>query len=206
MSVIKFNGLSTIEIDDIVFIVSDKRLEITKLYDKDCDCKYIYCLKKIDNGEFVKFNGVASDKKIKRKSEKIIAGKYFYSLPVELWRPKNIVQYVRFKFKRIYGYIPLDLNWNDEGYIDNPRTRSKCWAYAKHLIDKFNKLKISKKRLQDYIDWCFDTFDDVNINMGFLSCNSWIDQYYSVNKRKKIQIGYDKNSEEIWNNIVNDKG
>jgi len=202
MSIIKFSGISSIKIDDTILIKSENKLELVKLHDREGN--YIYCLKEIKSaGEFHQFDGKFKKIKIPKKKNNlnIVTNKLFYDIPIEYWKPKNVVQYVRYKFKTVYSYIPLELDWNDSGYIANPRDRSKCWAHAKHLIDKFDKLNISRKRLKDYIDWAFEKFE-TKINMGFLSCNSWIDQYYSENKRKKISIGYEKTSQEVWNRIV----
>jgi len=109
----------------------------------------------------------------------------FYKTNPEDWRPRHICQYVKYKFRAIYGHLPLELQWHERGYSSYAKERSRSWAYSKHLIDKFGRAKLPKKRLQHYIDWCFNEFN-ITPTMALLSCNSWIDQYSLKNRRKKM--------------------
>lgn len=154
---------------------------------------------------FLELDDKYEKKKIMKKRSKPspVADKKFYELSPEDWRPKHIVQYFRSKYKKEYDVIPLQLDWNDSGHVRSgqARERSKCWAYAKHLTDKFNSKNINIKRFKHYIDWTFDEFD-INPTMALISCNSWIDQYLLkvVKKRKRMNENkedWDKKIEKL---------
>jgi hypothetical protein len=201
------NSSDILKISDSITIVANK-CEVIIVSNKNG--YKIIVLRKIVGGEFVDIDTNSfNTKKIKIKNKKkknklsYTSDKYFYNVPISYWKPKHICQYIKSKFKSVYHSIPLELQWDDTGWTENSTSRSRCWAYAKHLIDKFVKIGINKERLKDYIDWSFENQKNITPSMGLLSSNNWIDQYYFKNKRKRIQTNYnDKKESQIWNSIV----
>ena len=144
--------------------------------------------------------------KIRFKKRKNISSgdrnKKYNELSPSNWRPKHICQYVKYKYKRRYGRLPLELDWDETGY-KNARERSKNWAHAKHLIDKFERAKIPKRRLKEYINWCFAN-QNLPPTLPLLSCNAWIDNYIFKFFRggQEIEEKKIKQMEQHWDETV----
>lgn len=185
-------------------ITIDDNMEVVQLKNRKTH-KTILLVRKKVRGTFVELDKspkyVKQYKKASKKVEPSIVNKSFSDVNPEDWRPKHIVQYVRNRYEIIYNSIPLELQWSDRGYTPNPRERSKSWAYAKHLLDKLQKIKISKKRLRHYIDWCFSS-KDIPPTMALISCNNWLDSYNYEFKNKRIRqskiVEIAKNRTELW--------
>ena len=171
----------------IVVINSD--IEIITLKSKN-NGKKIILLKKRNKGIFVDIDKSPKYKNIYKKKSvavaKSIVNKSFYDVNPEDWRPKHIVQYVKNKYEITFNSIPLELQWDDKGYSENARSRSKSWAHAKHLFDKMDKVNINRKRIRHYIDWCFE-FKNIPPTMALISCDNWIDSYNFEFRNKRIR-------------------
>ena len=170
-----------------IFTKIDKQFKLLELTDEEI---------KIKRGKVKK----AIHKKVVMPIQK----RNYNELSPEDWKPKHIVQYIKFKFTTIYGFIPLELKWKSRGYISNAKDRAKCWAYAKHLIDRFNRAKIAKTRLKHYIDWVFQVKVNTIPSMGLLSCNNYIDEYKFKQSRKRLDAvrnGYIEDN-KVWDKQV----
>ncbi len=163
----------------------------------------ILLIKKKPKSNFIETNEPKTKqyRKIIKKTSQAVTNKKFHQVNPEDWRPKHIVQYLKNKYEIIYNTIPLDLQWDEKGYTKQAKDRAKNWAYAKHLLDKFDRLKISRKRVRHYIDWCFDEKNIVP-TMSLLSCNNWIDSYNIEFRNKRIRqtkvMEVVKQRTEIW--------
>jgi len=102
------------------------------------------------------------------------------------WRQKHLVQFVKYYYKKEFGSLPLELKWEDTGYTTNAKERSKSWAYAKSLMNRFEKLEIPKKKIPQYIEWAF-AYYEITPTMSLLQCSNWIDtfKFNVLRKRKK---------------------
>ena len=149
----------------------------------------IFLIRKRRKGKFIKTSKepkAKQYKKVVKKTTQSISNKKFHQVNPEDWRTKHIVQYLKNKYNIIYNTIPLELQWDERGYSKQAKERARNWAHAKHLLDKFDRLKISRKRIRHYIDWCFDT-RNINPTMSLLSCNNWIDSYNLEFRNKRIR-------------------
>jgi len=195
--------------NNLSIILPDNEILITKTYKN----KILIVKNKQRKSSFIEID----DDNIKKRKKYKLPKKYsppnptsslpFHKVNPEDWRPKHCCQYIRYKYRVIYGNIPLELDWPDKGYTKHSKERVRCWAYAKHLIDKFDRLNLSRKRLKHYIDWCFNRFNLVP-TMALLSCNNWIDQYNLENRKKKITNIVEKKNVKTrtkeWEKMVRD--
>jgi len=140
----------------------------------------------------VKFGFVEIDAKVGRVNKKIrvpkninakkqpeLTNKSFNEVSPAEWKPRHLVQYVKYHYKKVYDtdVLPLELDWKDFGRTKNAAIRNSAWAYAKHLMEKFDRLKISRKRMPDYIKFSFEE-NDLVPSMPLLRCDAWVDKYY----------------------------
>ena len=202
-------GNFSIRVDrvDLATIVVEDGIDVIVLKNSKTKSTTILLKKKI-KGEFVELEDDHPKFKNKYKRHRpkemspSVAKKDFYDVNPQDWRPKHVVQYVKNLYEIIYGSIPLELQWEQKGYSKNAHSRSKSWAYAKHMLDKFDKLGVSRKRVKHYLDWCFET-KNIPPTMSLLACNNWIDSYNFEFKKKRIRqskvVEVASHRTEIWN-------
>ena len=117
-----------------------------------------------------------------------------------LWRPKQLIQYVKHRYVVKYSKLPLELDFADEGYTLHSRERLRAWAYGKHLLDKLNRHGI-KNKVRNYISWCFETQTRrITPTMALLSCNNWIDQYFFT--MSNVSQDNQSNDSEDWDDSI----
>jgi len=115
------------------------------------------------------------------------------------WKPKHIVQYLKYLYITNLGQLPLSLRWNDHGYTKNAKERSKAWLNGRFIKDKFAALQLNQREIKDYIRWAWDT-QSITPTMSLLSCNDWIDKY-NIERRKNHELDEDTEMEN-WSETV----
>jgi len=196
-------------VDNIIIILPKKYRHIQNV---NWNSKVILLIKKIMEGKFLELDADEYNNKLEqkikiRKHLTPVSAKKFYELDPIDWKPKHLVQYVKYKFRLRYGKLSLELDWEDSGMISplNSKQRLKCWAYAVSLFNRFDKSNISRRRLKNYVDWSFEYQKVIVITMPLLACVNWIDAYNFTNKNKRIDYVTDTHlmkRSEHWENTV----